>query len=135
MAKSTASKAERAAKKAVKKTHAATIAAAILFLALGAAAGFFTYRYLTKNDEFVLRGESVVWLNVGEEYVEEGVHIVSFGRDVSEKVTVGGDELDVNAEEIYQIVYKVEDIRWGNFQRVRTVIVGNPEGAEDYRNG
>lgn len=135
MAKSTASKAERAAKKAVKKTHAATIAAAILFLALGAAAGFFTYRYLTKNDEFVLRGESVVWLNVGEEYVEEGVHIVSFGRDISAKVAVGGDELDVNAEEIYQIVYTVEDIRWGEYQRVRTVIVGNPEGAEDYRNG
>lgn len=135
MARSTASEAKNAARKAVKKTHAATVVLAILFLVIGAAAGFFAYRYVTRNDEFVLRGESVVWLNVGEEYVEEGVHIVSFGRDVSEKVTVGGDELDVNAEEIYQIVYKVEDIRWGNFQRVRTVIVGNPEGAEDYRNG
>ena len=132
---SKSSGASRAAKKAVKKTHIATIVLALVFFAIGAVAAFFAYRQLTKNDEFVLRGESVVWLDVGEEFVDEGVHIVSFGRDISAKATTGGDELDVNTEEIYQIVYQVKDIRWGNFRRVRTVIVGNPEGAEEYRDG
>lgn len=125
------------AEKAVKKTHPATIALAILFLLIGIAAGVLLSVKMTEKDKFVLNGEKVVQLAIGEEYREAGATVVSFGKDISSKVERGGDlsKLDTNTEAIYQIVYKVEDIRWGKYQLVRVVIVGNPEGAEAYLNG
>lgn len=128
---------QRFAEKAVKKSHPATLVLAVLFLIVGIVAGIIVSRQLTKNDTFVLRGESVVRLEIGENYVEEGVTIVSFGKDISDKVQYGGDadDLQTGEEGIYQIVYTVEDFRWGDFQRVRTVIIGNPEGAEEFVNG
>ena len=129
------SEAAKAAEKAVKKTHAATLALALLFLIIGAAAGVFASVQLTKKDKFELNGDALVRLEVGAQFTDEGAAVVSFGRDVSGKVEVSGDALDVNKEGIYQLVYKVDDFRWKDFQRVRVVIVGDPEGAEDFLHG
>lgn len=132
------SEAQKAAEKAVKKTHTATLVFALLFLIIGCIGGVVVSTQLTKNDKFELNGDAVVRLDIGEEYEERGVTVISFGRDISEKTERGGDvdSLIANAEEgIYQIVYTVDDFRWGEYQRVRTVIVGNPEGAEEFING
>ena len=132
------SDAQKAAEKAVKKSHPATLILAILFLIVGAVAGVMLSRELTKNDKFELIGEKQVELAIGESYKEAGVKIISFGRDISDKVAYGGDFVtmgEIPEEGIYQIVYTVDDFRWGDYQLVRTVIVGNPEGAEGLSNG
>lgn len=129
------SSAQKAAESAVKKSHPVTVFLVILFLIVGCVGGVFASVQLTKNDCFELKGESVIQLDIGDTYTEQGVTIRSFGRDISEKAVRGGDAdlLKGAAEEgIYQIVYTVSDIRWGDYQRVRVVIVGDPEGAEDY---
>lgn len=132
------SDAQKAAEKAVKKSHPATLILAILFLIVGAVAGVVLSRELTKNDKFELIGEKQVELAIGASYKEAGVKIISFGRDISDKVAYGGDFAtmgEIPEEGIYQIVYTVDDFRWGDYQLVRTVIVGKPEGAEGLNNG
>lgn len=125
------------AEKAVKKSHPATIALAVLFLLIGIIAGIFLSVKLTENDKFVLNGEKVVRLSLGESYAEQGATVVSFGKDVSAKVVRGGDldVLDTNMEGIYQIKYTVDDLRWGEYQLVRVIIVGDPAGAEEFIDG
>ncbi len=127
------SEVQKAAEKAVKKTHTATVVLVVLFFLIGCIGGVFVSMQLTKNDKFELKGDKTVYLQIGEAYSEAGVEIVSFGKDISAKVTYSGDydSLDTATEGVYQIVYKVEDLRWGNFQRVRTVVVGNPDQEDE----
>ena len=129
------SKITKSAEKAVKRSHPATIILAVVFLIVGAAAGVLVSRRLTQNDKFVLNGDAVVRLAVGDIFSDEGATVISFGKDVSHKVEVGGDALNADEEGIYQLVYTVDDFRWGDYRRVRVVIVGDPEGAEEYLNG
>lgn len=129
------SNAAKAAERAVKKTHTATIILAVLFLIVGAVAGVLVSRNLTKDDRFVLNGDEVVRIEVGGSFADEGATVVSFGKDISSKVAIGGDTLNAGQEGIYQLVYTVDDFRWGDYQLVRVVIVGDPEGAEDFLNG
>ena len=129
------SNAAKAAERAVKKTHTATIVLAVLFLIVGAVAGVLVSRNLTKDDRFVLNGDKVVRIEVGGTFADEGATVVSFGKDISSKVAIGGDTLYGGEEGIDQLVYTVDDFRWGDYQLVRVVIVGDPEGAEDFLNG
>lgn len=126
------SEVQKAAEKAVKKTHTATVVLAVLFFVIGCIGGVIVSMQLTKNDKFELNGEKTVYLEIGEKYVEPGVTVISFGKDVSDKITTGGDfgAMNTDIEGVYQIVYKIDDLRWGDYQRVRTVIVGNPEKGE-----
>lgn len=125
----------KTAEQAVKRSHPATVILTIVFLIVGIAAGVLVSKQLTKNDEFILNGEKTVQMEVGGAFVDEGATVISFGRDISSGVQVGGDELNVQQEGIYQLIYTVDDIRWGEYQLVRVIIVGNPEGAEDFLNG
>lgn len=126
------SEVQKAAEKAVKKTHTATVVLAILFFVIGCVGGVIVSMQLTKNDKFELNGKKTVYLEIGEKYIEQGVTVISFGKDVSDKITTGGDfgAMNTDIEGVYQIVYKIDDLRWGDYQRVRTVIVGNPEKGE-----
>ena len=126
------SEVQKAAEKAVKKAHTATVVLVILFFVIGCIGGVIVSMQLTKNDKFELNGEKTVYLEIGEKYVEPGVTVISFGKDVSDKITTGGDfgTMNTDIEGVYQIVYKIDDLRWGDYQRVRTVIVGNPEKGE-----
>ena len=125
----------KTAEQAVKISHPATVILTIVFLIVGIAAGALVSKQLTKNDKFILNGEKTVQMEVGGAFVDEGATVISFGRDISSGVQVGGDELNVQQEGIYQLIYTVDDIRWGEYQLVRVIIVGNPEGAEDFLNG
>lgn len=129
--------AKRAAEQAVKKTHTATLVLAALFLIVGIAAGIAASFILTKNDTFELNGEKEVHIAVGGNFADPGATVYSFGRDISAEVQIGGDykDFDPSVEGIYQFVYTVDDFRWGDYQLVRTVIVGDPEGAEEFVNG
>ena len=129
--------ARQTAEKAVKKFHPAILLLAVLCLIIGIVAGVLVSRYLTKNDVFELNGAKTIQIALGDSFTDPGVHIVSFGRDISSKAEVGGDfsVFDESVEDIYQFVYTVDDVRWGEYQLVRTVIVGNPEGSEEFLNG
>ena len=118
------SRARSEAVKAVKKTHKGTLLLGLLCLLIGAAIGVAAAWFMTKDDAFTLNGDKQVALALGGEYTEEGVTIVSFGRDISDKAVISGDTVDVNKEGVYQVVYTVKDLRWGNYQLVRTVTVG-----------
>lgn len=111
--------------KAVKKSHKGVLLLALLFLVLGAAAGAAVSWFMTKDDRFVLNGEKEITLAVGEVYEEQGAEVISFGRDISENVVISGDTVDESTEGVYQIVYSVEDLRWGEYQLVRVVTVGD----------
>lgn len=111
--------------KAVKKSHKGVLLLALLFLVIGAAAGAAVSWFMTKDDRFVLNGEKEITLAVGEVYEEQGAEVISFGRDISENVVISGDTVDETKEGVYQIVYSVEDLRWGEYQLVRVVTVGD----------
>ena len=121
--------ARNAAEKAAKKTHPAPLTPPVLFFTAGAAGGVFAFSGLTENDKFVLNGEKEVRLAVGENFEDPGATVISFGRDISADVIVAGerDAFDPAVEGVYRFLYKVDDIRWGDYQLVRTVIVGDPE--------
>ncbi len=125
----------KAAGKAAKRLHPAALVLAVLFFIVGGVAGVIASKQITKNDRFDLNGDAVVRIQVGGEFTDAGATVISFGRDVSSKVEVSGDALNADEGGIYQLVYRVDDLRWGDYQRVRVVIVGDPEGAEDYLNG
>lgn len=132
------SNARRSAEKALKKANPVTLIFALLFLIIGAVLGVMLSRELAKNDRFELLGEKEIALASGERYTEPGVTIISFGRDISGKVIRGGDYEnmgDLPKDGIYRIVYTVDDFRWGDYQLVRTVIVGNIEEAEGTGDG
>ena len=125
----------KTAEQAVKRSHPATVILTIVFLIVGIAAGVLVSRQITKNDKFILNGEKIVQMEVGGAFADEGATVISFGRDISSDVQVSGDELNADVEGVYQLVYTVDDLRWGDYQLVRVVVVGNPEGAEDFLNG
>lgn len=121
--------AEKSAEKAIKKTHKLTLFLALLFLAAGVVAGVLVSGSLTKNDKFVLNDQKEIRLPVGGDYVEYGATVISFGKDISDKVTISGDKVDTSREGEYQLVYKVDDWRWSDYQLVRVVYVGDGEEA------
>ena len=121
-----------AAEKAIKKSHPLTVVLAVLFLLIGAAGGAFVCSRMTSGDKLELAGERVVYLQVGQVYEEPGYEAVYFGKDAADKVVLSGDTVDTSKEGIYQIVYKVDGLFRDDFQRVRAVIVGNPQGLEEF---
>lgn len=53
---------------------------------------------------------------------------ISFGKDISSKVQISGDKPDLAVAGEYQIVYKVDDFRYKDYQLVRRVIVEDAGG-------
>lgn len=124
----TKSKARKQVEKTVKRTHKATVVLAVLFLLIGIAAGVGASWFLTKDDTFELNGEKVIRLTVGDTYEEQGAKAISFGKDISSKVQISGDKPDLAVAGEYQIVYKVDDFRYKDYQLVRRVIVEDAGG-------
>lgn len=95
----------------------------LLVLIAGAiVCGFFTAKHITRNDTFEIIGERTVTIQVGQVYEDQGAKAISFGKDVSSKITA---ESNVNnmEEGSYYIKYTVDDIRYKNIERYRIVIV------------
>ena len=143
--------AKRTLKKKIKNLHPLTKALAILFLIVGIAAGVLVCSMLSKNDRFVLKGNTQISIDAGTSYVyaEEGYEAVAFGMDCAGKVQVEpgkGVTTDENgnfvipAEEgVYTITYTVNSLKFNGklggerIQRIRVFTVDAIE--EDGRNG
>ena len=126
------------AKKAAKKTHRGIIAIGIVFLLIGAAAGYCGAMMLSENDCFVLNGAKEITVPMGIPYTyhDDGVKIISLGRDLADQVKVtidltadaNGDYIvDTSVETTYVITYTVDDIKYGNIKRIRTIKVTGGE--------
>lgn len=122
------------AKKAAKKTHKGILAIGLLFLLIGAAAGYLGAAYLCQNDQFQVKGEKELYVAQGTPctYVELGASVISLGRDLSDQVKIqtdlpqdseGNYTVDTSAPTTYVITYTVDDIRFGNIKRIRTIQV------------
>lgn len=128
-----AKKRSSSAAKAAKKLHPATVVLAAVFLAVGISAGIFASEALSAGDSFTLNGGREVHLSLGEAFDDPGATVLSFGRDISDRVQVGGDadRFDADTPGTYYFVYTVDDLRWGDYQLVRTVIVGGSDPASE----
>lgn len=128
-------------KKEMKKMSAGSIILIIVLLIVGVAGGIFAGHYMTRNDCFEIIGQDELTLTLDEVYVDEGVHVISFNRDVSDKVNVETN-LTVNedgtysAEEVgtYYMIYTVDDFKYSGIfsvQKIRLItFVESSEGGE-----
>ena len=129
--------AKRKVKKKVKRIHPLSFVVWILALALGIAIGAGACAFICRNDGFELIGKSEITIPVEEgktyDYTDKGVKAVSFGKDISRRVKVdtnmteaddGVYTVDASKEGLYYIIYTVDDPRYGEIKRVRTITVG-----------
>lgn len=135
-------KVKKSAKRAIRKTHPATLLAAFLCLLIGIAAGGFYTLHISKGDCFRLHGESAYTVAQGVPftYREEGAEAISFGRDVSEKIQVettlqkdaaGNYVIPTDKAGVYTITYTVDCLKYGAknpngaIRRIRVFTVSN----------
>ncbi len=127
------------AKSKAKKIHPATYIIALLCLALGIGAGAGACALVCKDDCFKLKGKKSYTVSVGTPlvYGDEGVKIVSFGGDISDRVEIetnltetvdGRYTADTSQTGEYYIIYTVDSVKYGKIQRVRTISVTEVEG-------
>lgn len=128
-------------KKSAKKTNGKTIVAVMLSFVLAIMLGAGTCFLLGKNDQFTLNGSDEVTLQLGQTYKDEGVKIVEFGMDFSNKAVVetnlskneNGEYYAEYADKFY-IAYTVKTIKFGfvyGVQKIRFVTFeGSSEGGE-----
>ena len=135
---------KKTTKRYLKKLHVLTIVWMVAALILGAAAGFFAVNYISRDDRFVLCGQTTTALPLTPTkgaaylYTEEGVEAVCFGRDVSgtlsvkttlEKNEQGQYIIPLTEEGVYTITYTVDALKFGEsapngpIQRVRVFVV------------
>ena len=114
------------------------VVAILVALAVSIVGGVATEKLVTKNDCFALVGEKEYVIEVGDQnssytYSEEGFKVISFGKDMSDKVTVttnmtrndnGTYSIDTSEEGDYYIMYTVDSLKYGKIKRVRTFTVG-----------
>lgn len=120
---------------------------------LGVAIGASVCWVMCRNDEFTIIGNDEITLMLKDEsemeyndrnsYIDEGVKVVSFGRDVSDSVYIETnlkmtEDGAYYADEIgtYYMIYKVDDIKYGKIftvQRIRliTFVESTPDNVVD----
>ena len=114
----------------------------IFFFLIGVASSFLVCHFLCKNDCFEINGKKSYSISVGETYVDEGVTVIGFGQDLTNKVVVkvydanekllsGLDAIDTTQEGVYQISYTVNSFRFRDVEIIRTVTIV-PTTTEDY---
>ncbi|MBP5357093.1 MAG: hypothetical protein J6Y68_02975 [Clostridia bacterium] len=129
----------------VKKLHPITKVVVAIFAVLGIVVGVIVGFVLSKNDRFVLKGNSLYSYDVSSSdyiYKEEGIEVVCFGFDISDKLTVetnlsknaSGDYIiPGTVEGTYYIKYSVDFFKFGEdapngpIIRVRTFTVSSSE--------
>ena len=140
--KKTKNKIKRKAKKEIKSTtkrlSVGGVIAIVITLIISVFAGIFVEKLVTKNDCFVLVGEKEYTIEVGESgstftYTEKGYKVISFGKDLSDKVSIktnmtknndGTYTIDTSEEGDFYLIYEVESLKYGKIKRVRVFTVG-----------
>ncbi len=127
-------KVKRKVKSKVRRLHPLTFVICFLCLALGVGAGIGAYTFISRDDCFVLNGEKNYTVSVGSDftYGDEGAKVISFGKDISDRVQIetnlteigdGKYTADTSKTGEYYIIYTVDSIKYGDVQRVRVITV------------
>ena len=143
---------KRKTQRTIKKLGFNAILIVLLVTIIGASIGVGACWFLTKDDCFTIIGKDEITLTLRNEneeistknsYYDEGVKVVSFRRNVGDKVHIETDlkqnpDGSYYADEIgtYYIIYKVDDIKYGKIftvQRIRliTFVEGTPDNEVD----
>lgn len=119
--------------KSAKKLPAISKIIIAFFFIAGVVVSFLACKIICKNDCFEINGKKSISILVNDEYIDEGVKVITFGFDANSKVTIevyenntklnGLEDIDTSKETTYQIVYKVSSIRFKDIQLIRTVTV------------
>ena len=130
-------KTKQTAKKKVRRIHPLSFVVWILALGLGIGIGAGACMFICRNDGFELIGKKEIIVPVEEgktyDYTDKGVKVISFGRDVSKRVQVstnmtevedGVYSFDASKEGLYYLIYTIDDPRFGEIKRIRTITVG-----------
>ena len=139
--RSTNKKVNKTINKKVKKIGIKAILIILLVTLIGGGIGLGACWFVSRNDCFEIVGMEEITLTLKDEestefgegniYYDEGVKVVSFGRDISEDVYVETNlkqhtDGGYYADEVgtYYMIYKVNDIKYGKIftiQRIRLI--------------
>lgn len=147
--RSTNKKTNKKINKKVKKLGIKAILIILLITLIGGGIGLGACWFISRNDCFEIVGMEEITLTLRDEdvttfasnniYYDQGVKVVSFGRDISKDVYIETDlkqhtDGGYYADEVgtYYIIYKTNDIKYGKIftvQRIRliTFVESTPE--------
>jgi len=125
--KSTKEKSKKSNKK-IKKLSIGAVIVAVLFMAVGAVGGYFGLKIVTKNDCFIINGKDEITMQIGQDYVDEGVKVVAFGKDDSNKVKIEtnlqkNENGSYTSNEVgtFYIAYTVDDLKYGTLFKIQKI--------------
>ncbi len=117
----------RKVKNNVKKLTFKTICVSLCLLVGFAVIGFAVAKYLTKDDCFEIIGKDEITLTIGEYYVDEGVSVVAFGIDCTDKVVIDTDLKQndkgyyADEEGTFYIRYSVNNFKYSKLFKVQKI--------------
>lgn len=136
----TSKKGRKTIEKKIKKSSPLMLFLAVIFLMLGIGGGYLTYWLISKNDCFEILGSEEVTLTLDEEYTDEGVSIIEFGKDISKNAVYATNlkERDGRfySDEVgtFYIKYSVDSLKYGKIIKIEKVrlitFVESSEGGE-----
>lgn len=119
---------QKKVEKTIKKASPVAIIVAILFLVVGLGAGWLTTSIICKNDCFDIVGMDEISIEIGTNYVDQGVKIVAFGKDESASISIETDltknadgSLTSNEEGTFYIKYKSDCFKYGKLFKVEKI--------------
>lgn len=131
----------RRVKTKLKKLSFGVVMLAIFLLAVGVVGGYFGVQYLSRNDCFNIVGADEITLEIGESYLDEGVKVVAFGIDETDKVEIetnlkkdNNGKFYAQTEGTYYIKYTVNNIKYGSIfkvQKIRLIHFVEPTESEE----
>ena len=123
-------------KRKQRRTNRLTSFICLVSLLAGAFTGVYVYEYICADDCFELLGEKVCAVELDSpdfNYYDDGVKIIEFGRDISDKVLTetnmtdlgdGRYTVDTTVPGKYYIKYTVDSPKYSKVTRIRTFVVG-----------
>jgi len=131
----------RKVKTKLKKLSFGVVMLAIFLLAVGVVGGYFGVLYLSRNDCFNIVGAEEITLEIGESYLDEGVRVIAFGVDETDKVEIetnlkknNDGKFYAQTEGTYYIKYTVNNIKYGSIfkvQKIRLIHFVEPTESEE----
>ena len=125
----------------LKKFSFKVVALAIFLLFVGVVLGYWGVKYLTRNDCFNIIGAEEITLEIGETYLDEGVNVVAFGVDETDKVEIYTNlkkdkdgKFYSQTEGTFYIKYTVNNIKYGSIfkvQKIRLIHFVEPTESEE----
>ncbi|MGN1259055.1 MAG: hypothetical protein ACI4T8_02340 [Christensenellales bacterium] len=132
---------KRKAKKTLKSIGPKGWLIAFCLLIVGIGLGIGAFYITSRNDHFNIVGAEELSLTLDEKYIDEGVSITAFGKDISDSVVIDTNlKVDANgcyySDEVgtFYIRYSSTNIKYGSVckvQKVRLITFVEPSEGEE----